>query len=523
MHRKSLLSTLIVVGVSTFARAYVEAPMTLGSVIAQSTNVCVVQVMKVDKAQNLIIYQKVADLKGKHNQELIKHSIKQELRAGEIKEIMNWAEPGKMAVFFHNGAASETCTGMNWYQCYPQGDWWGMSHGEPFLLRSYAGKVEKLPSFVTDIVAGKETIVPCMVDGNKDDLHKRVGRIQRVKASLKLQDYNPKRDFAGWGGEDIRKLAGMAGFSQFGALGRVDAEGQSITCVDFDGDGKIDICLSSTSRVVLLQNQGDSFSEVFLPGLVGGSRSTVWADYNGDGKPDLFLATARGPKLYTNLGNGTFRDDSAILPVEPCYDLTGAVWIDADGDGKPDLLIANGFHGLRLYKNNFPAEALVTLAPPKLGPWHFIGPFDNAGQKGFATVYPPEQEIELAKKYAGRGGKIGWQKGSFTDGSVNNLSLFAPQVQQRLGCLSVPGNRSRQPDRTSRLVRQRRHAHRLVQRRENYLGERQSWGCARSKHDNSEAEAGQEQAAAEDLPGQWRLGLLLRRRFAHRRARQMVR
>jgi FG-GAP-like repeat len=427
MPRISFLSALLALVIGEVACAYVEAPMTLGSVIAQSTNVCVVQVTKVDKAQNLIIYQKVMDIKGKHNQEVIKHSIKQELKQGEIKEIMNWAEPGKMAVFFHNGAASETCTGMNWYQCYPQGDWWGMSHGEPFLLRSYAGKAEKLPSFVADIVAGKEAIVPCMVDGNKEDLHKRVARIQRVKASLKLQDYNPKRDFVGWGGEDIRKLAGMPGFSQFGALGRVDAEGQSITCVDFDGDGKIDICLSSTSRVVLLQNQGDSFSEVFLPGLVGGSRATVWADYNGDGKPDLFLATARGPKLYTNLGNNQFRDDSAILPVEPCYDLTGAAWIDADGDGKPDLLLANGFHGLRLYKNNFPPEALVKLVPPKLGPWHYIGPFDNAGQKGFATVYPPEEEIELTKKYAGRGGKVGWQNGNFADGSVNNLAIFAPQ------------------------------------------------------------------------------------------------
>jgi len=39
----------------------------------------------------------------------------------------------------NNGGASETCIGNYWYQIYP-GDWWSMSHGEPFLLRSYAGK-----------------------------------------------------------------------------------------------------------------------------------------------------------------------------------------------------------------------------------------------------------------------------------------------------------------------------------------------------------------------------------------------
>ena len=408
-------------------QAYVEAPMTIGAVIAQSTTICMMTVTKVDKTQNMVIFQKVKDIKGKHNQDVIKHIFKQELRPGEIKEIMNWAEPGKVAVFFHNGSASETCTGMNWYQAYPQGDWWGMSHGEPFLLRSYAGKVEKLPAIVADINSGKEVLVPCMVDGNKDDLHKKTARIQRVKASLKLQDYNPKRDFVGWGGEDIRRLAGMPGFTQFAALGKVDAEGQSITCVDFDGDGKIDVCLSSTSRVVLLQNQGDSFSEVYLPGLVGGSRSTVWADYNGDGKPDVLLATVNGPKLYTNLGKGQFRDDSALLPQEKCYDLTAAAWLDADGDGQPDILLANGFHGLRLYKNKLTANDIAKLAPPKLGPWHYIGPFENAGQKGFATVYPPEKDLDLKKQHPAKGGNVAWKQGDFPDGNINNLALFAPQ------------------------------------------------------------------------------------------------
>ena len=49
-----------------------------------------------------------------------------------------WGEAGKRAVFFHDGGASETCTGTYWYQCYPENEWWGMAHAEPFLLRSYA-------------------------------------------------------------------------------------------------------------------------------------------------------------------------------------------------------------------------------------------------------------------------------------------------------------------------------------------------------------------------------------------------
>ncbi|HUR53492.1 MAG TPA: VCBS repeat-containing protein, partial [Gemmataceae bacterium] len=300
------------------AAAYVEVPITLGDVIRQSQCICLMTVTKVDREKNLIIYQKNQDLlKNKHPQEVIKHNIgRGGLRPGEWEEIMKWAEVGKQAVFFHNGGASETFIGVTWYQAYPQGEWWGMSHGEPFLLRSFAGKQDKLAAAVLDIVAGKEVIVPCMVDGDKEAIHKKTAKIQRLKASLKILDYNPKRDFVGWGGEDIRRLAGMPGFDRYAALAKLDAEAQSVSSIDFDGDGKPDLCLCGANKVVLVQNGGDSFSEIGLPGLVGGARAAVWADCNGDGLPDLLLATANGPRLFTNLGKSQFRDDTNRLPKE---------------------------------------------------------------------------------------------------------------------------------------------------------------------------------------------------------------
>jgi hypothetical protein len=332
------------------ASGYVEAPMSLGSVIAQSTNVMLVQVQAVDRTKNLIIYRKIRDIKGVHNGDVIKHNIGQGgLRANEWKPQMDWAEPGKLAVFFHNGGASETCIGSWWYQAYAGGEWWNHSHGEPYLLRSFTGSPEKLAGVVAEILAGREVIVPCMVDGNKEDLHNRRGKIQRIKASLKIQDYNPKRDFVGWGGEDFRRLNGMPGFTHYSGLSRVDPDAQAISCVDINGDGKPDLCFVGAGKIALLQNGGDSLNDVVVPGA-GGCRAAVWADYNGDGKPDLLLATSAGPKLFTNLG-GSFRDDSNLLPLEPYYTLTAAAWIDFDGDGLPDILLANGYHGLRLYKN----------------------------------------------------------------------------------------------------------------------------------------------------------------------------
>ncbi|QJW95944.1 FG-GAP repeat domain-containing protein [Frigoriglobus tundricola] len=385
------------------ARAYVEVPMSLGDVVRQSTNIVQMQVTKVDREKNLIIYTKLQDIKGKHPQTEIKHNIgRGGLRPGEWEEIMKWAEVGKVATFFHNGGASETYFGTSWYQAYPQGEWWGMSHGEPFLLRSYAGKVDKLPGVLADMLADKEVIVPCMVDGDKEAIHKKTARIQRLKASLKLVDYNPKRDFVGWGGEDIRRLQGVPGFDRYAALSKLEAEAQSVTTVDFDNDGKPDICLVGANKVVLLQNGGDGFIEVALPGLTGGARAAVWADCNGDGLPDLLLATPTGPRLYVNLGKAQFRDETRRLPRELAYNLTAAAWGDIDGDGKPDIVLANGFHGLRVYQNVRPEAPKIVL--PQVGEWQAIGifraqnPADN-----FKTAFPVESDkFTPQKEYKGK-------------------------------------------------------------------------------------------------------------------------
>ncbi|HXJ76589.1 MAG TPA: VCBS repeat-containing protein, partial [Candidatus Dormibacteraeota bacterium] len=92
-----------------------------------------------------------------------------------------------------------------------------------------------------------------------------------------------------------------------------------------------------------------------------------WADYNGDGKPDLLLATPTGLRLYTNLGSGAFRDDTALLPREVGYNaIMAAAWIDQDSDGRPDIVCATCFEGLRLYRNLGKSQP-VPPAPSKDG------------------------------------------------------------------------------------------------------------------------------------------------------------
>ena len=367
--RQSILRGLAIIAcvcVSQSAFAYVEIAYTLGRVIQESTSISVLRVEKVDKERNLILFRKVQDLKGTLAGETAKHNIgRGGFHEREWKAIMDWAEPGKVAIFFNNGGASETCIGNYWYQAYNGGEWWNMSHGEPYMLRSYSGSTEKLTAIVQAMLAGQEVVVPCMVDGDKNGLQLRTARIQRLKASLKLQDYNPQRDFAGWGGDDFRAIEGMAAFSHVAGIVSVGPDARGVAVADVDADGKPDFCFYGLGRLTLMKMDGNSLSELPLP-HTGGVRSADWSDYNGDGKPDLLLATPAGPKLLTNLGT-SFKDDSALLPKEAYYNSTSAAWIDYDGDRRPDVLLANGFLGLRLYRNLGTSFEDVSLAA-RLGP-----------------------------------------------------------------------------------------------------------------------------------------------------------
>jgi hypothetical protein len=188
-----------------------------------------------------------------------------------------------------------------------------------------------------------------MID-DKAQLHVRTAKIQRLRASLKLQDYNPKRDFVGWGNEDFRAILGMPAFSMYTAITRTDPEAAGVAAADYDGDGKTDLVVFGAGKVALLKNGGSSFDESSLP-YGGGARAACWGDWNGDKRPDLLLATPAGPVLLTNMGDGSFRDDTRLLPKEAFYAPTTIAWIDQDGNGKLDVLLADGYLGMRLYRN----------------------------------------------------------------------------------------------------------------------------------------------------------------------------
>jgi len=341
----------MVLAISAFCRnaaAYVEAPHSLGKIVGSSTIIVMMRVKAVDREKNTIVYSKVRDVKGTFEGE-IKHIIGQRgFHPREWKNVMAWARVGKMALFFTNGGHGEMCIDNYWYQAGFKG-WSTMTHAEPYFLRAFAGKPQKLAAYVTAMLAGQEVVVPCMVDGDKMAIQERTAKIQRLRASLKIGDYDQKRDFVGWGAEDFRAISGMPGFTHYSAVGKFSPGAHMAAAADYNGDGKTDICMFGDYRVALLKNDGGILGEEVLP-INTGARAAAWGDYDSDGRPDLLLATPQGAKLLYN-NTKQFIDTTADLPIDDCNSPLAAVWIDYNGDKKLDILLADKFRGLRLYRN----------------------------------------------------------------------------------------------------------------------------------------------------------------------------
>jgi hypothetical protein len=174
---------------------------------------------------------------------------------------------------------------------------------------------------------------------------------------------------------------------------------------DFDGDGLLDIMLSSSGpldQLHFFHNNGDgTFSDrTRQAGLTGelGGLNIVETDYNNDGHPDVLVL--RGGwwskfgeypmSLLKNNGNGTFDDvteEAGLLSVHPTQT---AAWADFDNDGWLDLFVGHESkpddpHPSQLFHNNHDgtftevgaANGLAELGLVKGVAW---GDFNNDGR-----------------------------------------------------------------------------------------------------------------------------------------------
>ncbi|MBU6400292.1 MAG: VCBS repeat-containing protein [Verrucomicrobia bacterium] len=191
-----------------------------------------------------------------------------------------------------------------------------------------------------------------------------------------------------WQFEDVTARAGVGGHGEYG---------MGCACADYDGDGRVDIYVTTLGHNLLYHNNGDgTFTEVATrAGVTNGSWSTSAAffDYDGDGRLDLMVANylhwsiateldcfSRGglpdycsplnykapamDTLYHNRGDGTFEDVTLRAGLDKAYgNGLGVVCADFNQDGRPDIFVANDAMPNQLWINQgdgtFKDEALL--------------------------------------------------------------------------------------------------------------------------------------------------------------------
>ncbi|MFZ9880218.1 MAG: FG-GAP-like repeat-containing protein [Phycisphaerales bacterium] len=136
--------------------------------------------------------------------------------------------------------------------------------------------------------------------------------------------------------------------------------GNGVACADFDGDGDVDIYVTSygsgtdnlgqTGKNRLYRNDGGVFVEI----AVAAGNGAAGGDYDLDGDLDLAVAawstTVQGNSLFRNDGGGFTKVNDAAIVFPPTWGFQPA-FCDMDGDGFAELLVAGDFETSRYYRN----------------------------------------------------------------------------------------------------------------------------------------------------------------------------
>lgn len=171
-----------------------------------------------------------------------------------------------------------------------------------------------------------------------------------------------------------------------GALPDFADSSSSVSAVDFDHDGDLDLFVGSrsvpgkypiTPNSRLLINDGGKFTEAedsVAPGLkeIGLVNSAIWSDYNNDGWHDLVLALDWGPVTVFQNDDGVLNNVTSSLGIEDqrgwWHGITAA---DLDDDGDMDFVVTNQGvntkyhtdkkHPHRVYYHDFDENGVMDL------------------------------------------------------------------------------------------------------------------------------------------------------------------
>jgi Flp pilus assembly protein TadD len=194
--------------------------------------------------------------------------------------------------------------------------------------------------------------------------------------------------------------------------------GQGIACAvgDYDNDGKPDLAIALSDRVILFHNLGHGkFADVTKTvGIEQLNRPAglTFVDFDHDGDLDLFvtgspLASGKGPSvLWRNNGDSTFTEWTTPTGLAGSADTTEATLSDINNDRAVDLIVAGAASVPTIYENQregaFKAVSLygdAGLAPAR---GLYIFDFNKDGWMDVAVTHAGAPGISLWRNVEGK-------------------------------------------------------------------------------------------------------------------------
>lgn len=166
----------------------------------------------------------------------------------------------------------------------------------------------------------------------------------------------------------------------------VGAQVRAFHAADFDGDGAAEVVLSLMNRLVVRSQEDESLRTLGV-GVNFGATAITSGDWNGDGWLDLALTSARGTRIYFGGPSGFAELAKTELQVGGSQIAAG----DFDGDGKLDLALLRDDALERFYGDG--AGGFVRVPSPEIGGRELVAADLDGDGRTELVILRPEAEF----------------------------------------------------------------------------------------------------------------------------------